>query len=118
MDTQLELSLKSSRGVSQAHVGEGCSRKKKKLMRDFKTPAKRTHVGMTGFLSASAVKDQSASAGDAGSAPGSGRSPGEGHGNPLQYYRMKNPVDRGAWRATVPGVPKSQTEHISKQGDD
>ena len=35
--------------------------------------------------------------GDLGLIPGSGRSPGEGNGNPLQYYCLENPVDRGAW---------------------
>ena len=39
--------------------------------------------------------------------PGSGRSPGGGHGNPLQYSCLENPMDRGAWRATVHGVAKS-----------
>ena len=48
-------------------------------------------------------------AGDPGSIPGSGRSPGEGNGNPLQYYCLENPMDRGAWRATVYGAAKSQT---------
>ena len=46
---------------------------------------------------------------DMGSIPMSGRSPGGGHGNPLQYSCMENPRDRGAWRATVHGVTKSQT---------
>ena len=41
--------------------------------------------------------------------PGLGRSPGEGNGNPLQYYCLENPMDRGAWLATVYGVTKSQT---------
>ena len=41
--------------------------------------------------------------------PGLGRSPGEGHGNPLQYSCLENPMDRGSWRATVHGVTKSQT---------
>ena len=41
--------------------------------------------------------------------PGSGRSPGGGHGNPLQYSCLENPMDRGAWRATVHGVTKSWT---------
>ena len=45
---------------------------------------------------------------DVGWIPGSGRSPGGGHGNPLQDC-LENPMDRGAWRATVPGVAKSQT---------
>ena len=44
-----------------------------------------------------------------GSIPGSGRSPGGGHGNPLQYSSLENPTDRGAWRATAHGVPKSRT---------
>ena len=39
--------------------------------------------------------------GDAGSIPGLGRSPGEGHGNPLHYSYLENPIDRGAWQATV-----------------
>ena len=46
---------------------------------------------------------------DAGLIPGLGRSPGKGHGNPLQYSCLENPMDRGAWQATVPGVAKSQT---------
>ena len=48
-------------------------------------------------------------AGDLGSSPGLGRSPGEGNGNPLQYYCLENPTDRGAWWATVRGVAKSRT---------
>ena len=49
------------------------------------------------------------SVGDWGSVPGLGRSPGEGNGNPLQYSCLENPMDRGAWQATVHGVAKSQT---------
>ena len=45
---------------------------------------------------------------DTGSIPGSGRSPGEGNDNPLQHSCLENPMDRGAWWATVHGVPKSQ----------
>ena len=41
--------------------------------------------------------------------PGLGRSRGEGNDNPLQYYCLENPMDRGAWQATVHGVAKSQT---------
>ena len=52
------------------------------------------------------VKNLPANAGDAGSIPGSGRSPGGGNGNPLQYCCVENPMDRGAWRATVSGVAK------------
>ena len=57
----------------------------------------------------SVVKNPPANAGDIGSIPGLGRSLGGGHGNPLQYSSLENPMDRGAWRATVPGVSKSRT---------
>ena len=50
-----------------------------------------------------------ASAGDVSSIPGLGRSPGGGHGNPLQHSCLENPTDRGAWRAIVHEVAKSQT---------
>ena len=60
-----------------------------------------------------AVKNLPANAGnvrDVGSIPGSGRSPGGGHGkNTLQYSCVENPMDRGAWRATVHGIAKSRT---------
>ena len=46
---------------------------------------------------------------DVGSIPRLGRSPGGGHGNPLQYSCQENPMDGGAWQATVHGVIKSQT---------
>ena len=57
----------------------------------------------------SVVKNPPANAGDPGSFPGSGRSSGEGNGNPLQYSCLESSMDRGAWRATVHGVAKSQT---------
>ena len=59
-----------------------------------------------GFPDDTVVMNPSASAGDAGLIPGLGRSPGEGNGNPLQYSCLGNPMDRGAWRATVRGVAK------------
>ena len=46
--------------------------------------------------------------GDLGLIPGLGRSPGERNGNPLQYSCLENPMDRGAWRATIHRVAKSQ----------
>ena len=58
------------------------------------------------------VKNPPAQAGDirdVGLILGSGRSPGGGHGNLLQCSCLENPVDRGAWQATVHGVAKSQT---------
>ena len=45
---------------------------------------------------------------DMGSVSGSGKSPGGGHGNTLQYSSLENPMDRGAWRATVHRVSKNQ----------
>ena len=48
--------------------------------------------------------------GDPGTIPGLGRSPGEGNGNPLQYSCLENPMDGGAWWATVHGVAKSGTQ--------
>ena len=42
--------------------------------------------------------------------PGSGRSPGGGHGNPLQYSCLENPMDRGVWQVRVHGVTQSQTQ--------
>ena len=62
-----------------------------------------------GFPGGSEVKASASNAGDPGSIPGSGRSPGKGNGNPLQYSCLENPMDRGAWRATVHRVAKSQT---------
>ena len=58
------------------------------------------------------VKNLPANAGDVidvGSIPRSRRFPGGGHGNPLQYSCLENPMDRGAWRATVHRVTESQT---------
>ena len=58
------------------------------------------------------VKNPPASAGDikdVGLIPGSGRSPGGGHGNSLQYSCLENPMDRGAWQATILWVAKSPT---------
>ena len=62
-----------------------------------------------GFPGGSDSKASARNAGDLGSIPGSGRSPGEGNGNPLQYSCLENPVDRGAWWATVHGVAESRT---------
>ena len=58
------------------------------------------------------VKNLPANVGDTrdlASIPGLGRSPGEGNDNPLQYSCLENPMDRGAWQATVHMVAKSQT---------
>ena len=55
------------------------------------------------------VKNPPANAGDVGSIPGPERSPGGGNGNPLLYSQLENPMDRGAWWATVQGVTESWT---------
>ena len=61
------------------------------------------------------VKRLAYNAGDLGSIPGSGRSSGEGNGNPLHYSCLENPVDRGAWWATVHGGHKEsdKTERLN-----
>ena len=59
------------------------------------------------------VKESTCNARDQGamgSIPGLGRTPGEGNGNPLQHSGLENPMDRGAWQATIHGVAKSQTQ--------
>ena len=62
-----------------------------------------TSLGLPG---GSDSKESAYNAGDLDSIPGLGRSPGEGNGNPLQYSCLENPMDRGAWWATVHGVTK------------
>ena len=64
-----------------------------------------------GFPGGSDGKECTCHAGDLDSIPGSGRFPGEGNdGYPLQYSWLENPMDRGAWWATVQGILKSQTQ--------
>ena len=61
------------------------------------------------FPGGASGKESACNTGDAGSIPGSGRSPEGGHGNPLQYSCLENPMDRGAWWTIVHGVTKSWT---------
>ena len=81
--------------------------------RDITFPTKvhmiKALVFPVGFPSSLDGKASAYNVGDPGSIPGSGRSPGEGNGNPLQYSCLENPMDRGAWWATVHGVAKSRT---------
>ena len=67
---------------------------------------KLTHQG---FPDGSGGKESACNAGDRDSIPESGRSPGERNGNPLQYPCLENSMDKGAWWATVYGVPKRGT---------
>ena len=79
---------------------------------DYKKICVHQHILSMGFPGNSVVKNPPANAGDIRdtvSIPGSGRSPGGGHGNPPQYSCLENPMDRGAWQATVHGVVQRQT---------
>ena len=66
-------------------------------------------VILRGFPGSLDGKASAYNVGDLGSIPGLGRSPGEGNSNPLQYSCLENPMDQGAWWATVHGVTKSWT---------
>ena len=74
---------------------------------------------IVGFPNGAVVKNLPANAGDVGSVLRLGRSPGEGNGNPLQDSWLGNPMDRGAWRATVHGVAKESdmTEQLNHKQD-
>ena len=70
-----------------------------------------------GFPGGSDGKASACNARDLGSIPGSGRSPGEGNGTLLQYSCLENPMDGGAWWATVHGVTKSRTLYVTSTMD-
>ena len=59
-------------------------------------------------------KESACNAGNLGSIPGSGRAPGEVNGYPLQYSCLENPMNGGAWRATVHGVTKKESDTIER----
>ena len=59
-------------------------------------------------------KESAYKAGDAGLMPGLERLPGGGHGKPLQYSCLENPVDREAWQATVHGIVESDTTEVTE----
>ena len=67
-----------------------------------------------GFPGSSVGKESAPSAGDPGSVLGWGRCPGEGNGNSLQYSCLENPIDRGAWRATIHGVARVGHDLVTK----
>ena len=64
------------------------------------------------FSGGSDGKEFAYNVGDPGLIPGLGRSPGEGNGNPLQYSCLENPVDEGAWWATIHGITESDTTEL------
>ena len=73
------------------------------------------HIHVSGLPWSLSGKELPANAGEAGLIPGSGRSPGEGNGNPLQYSCLGNPMDKGAWWATVLEVPRIRHNSVTKQ---
>ena len=73
------------------------------------------NIPLRGFPGGSVVKNPPANVGDSGSISGCGKSPREGNGNPLQYSCLGNPMDRGAWRATVRGVVRVRHDLVTKQ---
>ena len=66
------------------------------------------------FPCGTAGKESACNAGDLSSIPGLGRSLGEGNVNPLQYSCLENPMDRGAWWATVHGVTRVRHDLVTK----
>ena len=66
------------------------------------------------FPCSSVGKESAYNSGDPSSIPGLGRSPGEGNGNPLQYSCLENPMDKGAWWATVHAVPRAGHDLATK----
>ena len=82
--------------------------KEKQRQRMFKLPKNCIYLTQD-FLGGLDGKASVYNVGNLGSIPGSGRSPGEENGNPLQYYCLENPMDKGAWQTTVHGVRKSRT---------
>jgi len=68
-----------------------------------------------GFPLSSVGKESACNAGVLGLIPGSGRPPGEENGNPLQYSCLVNPMDRGAWQATVHGVARVRHDLVTKE---
>ena len=105
-------SLARRQSISKHRVGKVNDGRHAGCLRDKKRPA----VPNWGFPGGSVVKKKKKNlsvnardAGGTGSVPGLRRSLRGGHGNPLQYTCLENPMDRGAWWATVYKVAKSQT---------
>ena len=75
---------------------------------DFEFVTSALGLSVLSFPGGAMVKNLLLNTGDAGSIPGSGRFPGGGNGKPLQYSCLEDPMDKGAWKATVHGVAKSR----------
>ena len=67
----------------------------------------------SGFPGSSGGKEPTHNVGDLGSIPGSGRSPGEGHGKPLLFSGLENPMDRRAWQATAHGITELDMTEVT-----
>ena len=83
------------------------------LLEEFIFSFNTFYIGV-GFPHSSVGKESACKAGDLSSIPGLGRSPGEGNDNPLQYSCLENPMDRGAWWATVHGVIRVRHDLMTK----
>ena len=96
--------------MKTAYIKNNCNQQfgQPKRSRSFKFCFVKVSSGKD-FPSGSDGEESACNAGDLDSIPGSERSPGEGNSNPLQYSCLENPMDRGAWWATVHGVAKSGT---------
>ena len=84
----------------KSHYPSSLCRKSKRMCLLYS----RKQEGLSWWLSGKESACNAGNKGDLSSIPEQGRSPGRGHGNPLQYSCLENPIDRGAWRATVHGV--------------
>ena len=100
LDARTLRPSRSDLTIWRLHTQPGCSRDAQVLSSGHYSRAS---------LGAQMVKNPPSNAGDSGSIPGWGRYPARGHGNPLQYSCLENPMERGAWWATVPGAAQSQT---------
>ena len=78
----------------------------KSEIENYSLEARTRPLNQSAFLHSPVGKASARNAGDLGLIPGSGSSPGEGNGNPIQYSCLENPMDRGAWQATVHGIPR------------
>ena len=87
----------------RTRTGQGCQKG------GFLLPSVQAEASLPPCLGAWFYLILTCNAGDAGLIPGLGRSPGGGHGNPLQYSCLENPMDREVWWAMVHGIAKSQT---------